>query len=48
LGLAGGTGAGIRGAGAGADGPLAGVQDALASARQPAKTLIVEAFISRM
>jgi hypothetical protein len=34
--------------GVGADGLLAGAQDALASAMQQEKTLIVEGFISRM
>ena len=51
LGLAGGSGAGTRGGtttGAGAEGPVDGRQDAPARARQQAKTLIVEAFITRI
>lgn len=53
FGFAGGRGAGtsggtgITGAGAGADGPVTGLHDALASATQQVKTLIVE-FISGM
>ena len=40
------TSGGIGTTGAGADGPVAGLQDALATARQQVKTLNVEPFIS--
>jgi hypothetical protein len=52
LGFGEGIAAGMRGvgggAGVGADGLRAGAHDALATARQQAKTLIVGAFISRI
>jgi hypothetical protein len=44
--VAGTSGCGGTGAGAGADGRLAGVQDALAIARQQVNTLIFDAFMS--
>jgi hypothetical protein len=52
FGLAGGSGAATSGGtgitGAGVDGPVAGLQDALATARQQVKTLNVELFIAGM